>query len=77
MKEKIPDIFSKIKLYVEVVNQTEDSYAVYEDDGKLFIIQLDHYGVIIIWDDEQHYEFGEWDENAEGNAIKCIKDKFL
>ena len=77
IRERMPNFFSKLKFYVGVVYQTEDSYAVYENGEKLFVIQLDLYGVIIIWDDKQQHEFGDWDENAEENAIKCIEDKFL
>ena len=77
MEKKMPEIFSELKLYVGVVYQTEDSYALYDSSGKSFVIQLDPYQVIIIWDDKKHYEFGEWDENAEENAIKCIEREFL
>ncbi|MGK0363647.1 MAG: hypothetical protein ACI85O_000700 [Saprospiraceae bacterium] len=77
LKKKMANFFSKLIFYRAVVHQRDHSYAVYDNDGKLFAIQLDPYQVIIIWDGKQQCEFGDWDENAEENAIKCIEDKFL
>jgi len=77
IEKELPRVFSKLVFYVGIVYQTEDSYAVYDNNGQLFVIQLDPYQVIIIWNDKQYYEFGEWDENAEKKAIKCIEKEFL
>lgn len=78
ISELLPDIFSKLCLYKNIVSQTEDSYAVYNDGNKSFGIQLDPLcEVVVLWDESVHMEIGYWSNDVYSESIEFIKSHFI
>ncbi|WP_156025553.1 hypothetical protein [Tenacibaculum sp. 47A_GOM-205m] len=77
LKNKNPELFDKLKFY-QMIDQPEDSFSEYIDNGKSFIIQLDYYSeLIIISNNKKHFEIGNWEKDEIKKSINFILKELI
>lgn len=78
IKDQIPEVFTELRFYQRKPFQSEDSYAEYCHDGKVFVIQLDPLcEVIVLWNDHTSVEIGTWSSNEYDEALQFIISDLL
>ncbi len=78
ISRRLPDVFRNLKYYQRINSQTEDSYAIYNDDQISFCIQLDPVcEKIVLWNEEKQIEIGYGSDDEYEDALNFIQSELL